>query len=101
MGHAPLGRLVIALVPALAPLATAPAASAADPVIAAAGDVACDPASTSFNGGAGDATHCRQRATSDVLLSGGFAAVLPLGVTQYADGTLDKFTTTYDPSCGR
>src|SRR3954447_3383338 len=101
MGHAPLGRLVVVLAAALAPLATAPAASAADPVIAAAGDVACDPASTSFNGGAGDATHCRQRATSDLLLTGGFAAVLPLGDTQYEDGTLAKFQTSYDPSWGR
>src|SRR3954463_13521705 len=101
MGHARLGRLVIILATALAPLATAPAASAADPVIAAAGDVACDPASTSFNGGAGDSTHCRQRATSDLLLTGGFAAVLPLGDTQYEDGTLAKFQASYDLSWGR
>src|SRR4051812_10579723 len=101
MGHARLGRLVIILATALASLAAAPAASAADPVIAAAGDVACDPASTSFNGGAGDPTHCRQRATSDLLLSAGFAAVLPLGDTQYEDGTLAKFQASYDPSWGR
>src|SRR3954452_19575715 len=101
MGHAPLGRLVIALVTALAPLAAAPAASAADPVIAAAGDVACDPASTSFNGGAGDPTHCRQRATSDLLLSAGFGAVVPLGDPQYQNGTLAKFQASSDPSWGR
>ena len=39
-----------------------------DPVIAAAGDIACDPQSTSFNNGAGTATACRQQHTSDLLL---------------------------------
>jgi acid phosphatase type 7 len=82
-------------------LAVPARALAADPVIAAAGDIACDPASDYFNGGAGDATHCREQATSDVLLSRSYAQVLPLGDTQYENGTLAKFQASYDPSWGR
>ena len=55
-----------------------------DPVIAAAGDIACDPQSTSFNNGAGTATACRQQHTSDLLLDPtvfpDLTAVLPLGI---------------------
>jgi hypothetical protein len=73
-----------------------------DPVIAAAGDIACDPTSGSFNGGAGTANNCRQKATSDLLLGiPQLAAVLPLGDIQYENGALDKFTGSYDPSWGR
>ena len=53
-------------------LAFAPRARAADPVIAAAGDIACDPADTFFNGGLGTATACRMEATSDLALAGVF-----------------------------
>src|SRR3954453_15155361 len=112
----------LAAAPALAAARAAPSsATAADPVIAAAGDIACDPASSDFNGGAGDATHCpqratsdslaaggagdathcRQRATSDLLASGSYAQVLPLGDTQYENGDLTKFQASYDPSWGR
>jgi len=81
---------------------TAPStAVAADPVIAAAGDIACDPASDYFNDGTGDATHCHQQATANLLSSGAYTQVLPLGDTQYENGTLAKFQTSYDPSWGR
>jgi Tol biopolymer transport system component len=76
-------------------------AVAADPVIAAAGDIACDPASTYFNGGVGDATHCRQRYTSDLLIGRGLTATLAMGDTQYEDGVLSKFQGSYDPTWGR
>ncbi|MGH2662829.1 MAG: metallophosphoesterase [Actinomycetota bacterium] len=72
-----------------------------DPVIAAAGDIACDPTSPDFNGGVGTATACRQMATSDLLVNGGFDAVLTLGDNQYEDGTLTEFLNSYDPSWGR
>jgi hypothetical protein len=72
-----------------------------DPVIAAAGDIACDPASTSFFGGAGTSTACRQRYVSDLLTSGGLARVLTLGDNQYEDATLSKFMQSYNPSWGR
>jgi hemolysin type calcium-binding protein/calcineurin-like phosphoesterase family protein len=72
-----------------------------DPVIAAAGDIACDPASALFNGGAGTRENCNQRATSDLLLDGTLAAVLPLGDIQYEDGAYEKFLASYDPTWGR
>nr|MBA2641719.1 metallophosphoesterase [Actinomycetota bacterium] len=71
------------------------------PKIAAAGDIACDPASGSYNGGQGTATECKQRATSDLLVAGDYAAVLTLGDNQYEDGAYDKYTASYGPSWGR
>jgi hypothetical protein len=94
-------RYLCALAVALAALAAPSSAFAADPVIAAAGDIACDPDSAFFNDGAGDSTHCRQRATSDLLTGGSYARVLPLGDTQYENGDLAKFQASYHPSWGR
>ncbi len=75
--------------------------SSTDPVIAAAGDIACDPASPYFNGGAGTNTACAQQRTSDLLASGGITAVLALGDEQYACGSQAQFLQSYDPSWGR
>jgi acid phosphatase type 7 len=72
-----------------------------DPLIAAAGDIACDPASPSFNGGVGRGGRCRELSTSNLLLRMDLARVLELGDAQYEDGTLDKFRRSYDPSWGR
>src|SRR5439155_8251847 len=47
------------------------------------------------------ASECHQRATSDLLVSGGFDAVLPLGDDQYPSGALYDFQTYYDPTWGR
>ena len=77
------------------------ALAATDPVIAAAGDVACDPSSSSFNGGNGTSGACRQRYTSDMLVNGGFAAVLPLGDIQYYCGGYQAWLQSYDLSWGR
>ena len=78
---------------------------ASDPVIAAAGDISCDPQSTFFNNGAGTATACHQRYTSDLMLDPtvfpDLAAVLPLGDLQYENGAYTKFVGSYDPSWGR
>ena len=78
---------------------------ATDPVIGAAGDISCDPQSSSFNGGLGTATECRQKYTSDLLLDTtvfpDLAAVLPLGDLQYEDGAYTRFVGSYDPSWGR
>jgi len=76
-------------------------ARAADPVVAAAGDIACDPADASYNGGAGNAAACRMKDTSDLLAGGGFAAVLLLGDNQYEDGALARYGASYDPTWGR
>ncbi|MDX6642914.1 MAG: hypothetical protein QOD76_876, partial [Solirubrobacteraceae bacterium] len=73
------------------------AAVAADPVIAAAGDIACDPGYTPVN----STTECHQQATSDLFAGGGFAAVLPLGDNQYEDATLAKYNAVFGPTWGR
>jgi hypothetical protein len=71
------------------------------PVVAAAGDIACDPGDPSFNGGQGTASACRMRATSDLLLRTDLAAVLTLGDNQYEDGAAGKFADSYGPTWGR
>src|SRR4051795_1080957 len=82
------------LVVAAALSGAAPVARAADPVIAAAGDVACGPAETGV-------FPCRQGATSDLLVAMNPAAVLGLGDLQYDDGGLDDFNDFYNSSGGR
>jgi hypothetical protein len=80
---------------------TVPPKTGGDPVIGAAGDIACDPTSSSFNAGNGTTGSCRQKAVSDVMLNSNLTAVLTLGDTQYEDGTLTKYQQSYDPSWGR
>jgi calcineurin-like phosphoesterase family protein len=75
--------------------------TASDPVIAAAGDIACDPTESSFNDGLGTSGSCRQKYTSDLLLGTGLTRVLTLGDAQYENGALEKFQLSYDQSWGR
>ena len=72
-----------------------------DPVIAAAGDIACDPAHASFNAGNGTANNCRQKYTSDLVVNQGLAAVLALGDNQYYCGGYEAFLRSYELSWGR
>jgi peptidoglycan/xylan/chitin deacetylase (PgdA/CDA1 family) len=69
-----------------------------DPVIGAAGDIACDPASPAFNNGYGTATDCKAMSTAPLLT--GVDAVLPLGDDQYNCGGLSAFQQSYDQSWG-
>lgn len=69
--------------------------SPSDPVIAAAGDIACEP------GGQVTARTCQHKATSDLLLQRPLAAVLTLGDEQYVQGRLKNFQTQYGPTWGR
>lgn len=71
------------------------------PVIAAAGDIACDPADASFDQGRGTNAACRQLATSNLLVRGRYTAVLTLGDNQYEDGAYTKYLASYAPSWGR
>jgi acid phosphatase type 7 len=91
--------LLIAVAIAIVAIASAAAlpraAAASDPVIAAAGDIACGVGSKV------SAIACHQTATSNMLLGAGLAAVLPLGDLQYERGALDAFAAVYDPSWGR
>jgi len=95
----------VGLIPALSPPVSAATAGQqaqlSDPVIAAAGDVACDPTNTSFNGGNGASNSCRQKYTSDLLVGAGLAAVLNLGDNQYYCGGYQAFLQSYDLSWGR
>ena len=90
--------MVVATIALAGPTAVA---HAADPVIAAAGDIACDPADSGFNGGNGASTRCRQKYTSNLLVNAGLAKVLTLGDNQYDSAQLDDFNASYDPSWGR
>jgi hypothetical protein len=87
------------------PVPSAPDSASDAPItgtrIAAAGDIACDPASSSYEGGAGTDDDCRQAATSDLLVGAGYAAVLALGDLQYENGAADAFLESYDPTWGR
>jgi calcineurin-like phosphoesterase family protein/fibronectin type III domain protein len=85
---------VLTVLGLLAVLAGAPAAQA-DPVVAAAGDTACD-SSVPL------ASTCRQAATSDILVGmDPLDAVLALGDEQYECGELANFQAFYDPTWGR
>jgi hypothetical protein len=77
------------------------AQSAPDPIIAAAGDIACDPINSVFNNGNGNPNACRQKFTSDLLVNANLAAVLDLGDNQYFCGSIQAFQQSYDPSWGR
>jgi len=71
-------------------------------LVAAAGDIACDPTDPGFNGGNGSASVCAQKATSDLVVADpAISAVLPLGDEQYGCGGLAAFQQAYDASWGR
>jgi acid phosphatase type 7 len=64
-------------------------------VIAAAGDIACEP------GGPVTPATCQQKATSDLLLRQHLDGVLTLGDEQYVTGLLKNFHAVYGPTWGR
>ncbi len=67
-----------------------------DPVVAAAGDIAC---AADAAVGAGS---CRHKAVSDKILADtAVGTVLMLGDAQYPDGTLADFQASYHPTWGR
>jgi hypothetical protein len=85
-------------------LPRAQAALSGDPVVAAVGDIACDPANSGYNGGNGDSQDCRQKATANLLAPTGAVgpvdAVLALGDEQYNCGGLSAYQQVYDPTWG-
>ena len=66
-------------------------------VVAAAGDIVCDPSHSNFGGGSSGS--CQHRATDNLLTDAD--AVLTVGDLQYENGTLAKFNTAYDPTWGQ
>src|SRR6267378_3063079 len=95
---APTGRAVVRPIVLLALVAgmlvPAATASAADPVIAAAGDISCSSTTVQSD-------RCHQKATSDLLVNAGLSAVLTLGDAQYQNGGFSDFMNYYDKSWGR
>jgi chitodextrinase len=67
----------------------------ADPVIYAAGDIACEPGSSTTS------TQCRERYTSDIILNGGATKALALGDLQYNSASLSNLQNSYDKTWGR
>ena len=76
-----------------------------DPVLAAAGDIACDPLFPDYNGGDGTGDECRHKHTSDVLVGLGLDplrdAVAVLGDGAYQCGSLKSYQQSFDPTWGR
>jgi hypothetical protein len=72
-----------------------------EPVVAAAGDIACGPNDSAFNYGEGQVGVCRQRLTSDLLMRMDLSAVLTPGDIQYPIGAYDAFQQSFHPSWGR
>jgi hypothetical protein len=74
---------------------TATAATPVDQVIYAAGDVACEPGSSTTS------TKCHERKTSDIILNGGASKALALGDLQYNSASLSNLRNSYDKTWGR
>jgi acid phosphatase type 7 len=71
-----------------------------DPVIAAAGDIACDPEDPNFNHLDGTASHCVMKFTAQAISSDPPDAVLALGDLQYDCAGYQAFLQSYDLSWG-
>jgi len=69
-------------------------ALAADPVIVAAGDIAC-------GGDSDPGADCKDAAVADAVAAANPTAVLQLGDVQYEDGQLEYFQQYYDKTWGR
>jgi len=77
-------------------------ADSPDPVIAAVGDMACDPSSSSFKGGAGTASACAElRMSGAVVHDSTVQGVLGLGDYQYYCGDAHDWAVSYQPTWGR
>jgi hypothetical protein len=73
------------------------------PVIAAAGDIACDPSYSGFNGGNGSRSRevCQAKSVAGLITAQHVVAVLPLGDLQYECGSSTAFQRSYAQSWGR
>jgi len=98
-------RLAAALGRGAAALRAGPSSEVApatgSPLIAAAGDIACDPTSPSFRNGAGTAMSCKELAVSNLVIAQHPTAVVTLGDTQYECGDASAFQASFGPSWGR
>jgi len=74
--------------------------AASDPVIAAAGDIACESADATPEADERGSPVCHQAATAKLIAALRPAAVLALGDEQYPDGALAQFKSGYDKTWG-
>ncbi|MEX0992170.1 MAG: metallophosphoesterase [Actinomycetota bacterium] len=97
-----LGVVVATVLSAGITPAAAPATvrGPADPVIAAAGDIACDPRNPAFRKGNGTGSLCRAADTTRRIERLDPDAVLTLGDNQYDHGRLKAFRRSYRRSWG-
>ena len=86
---------VVASMPLVLALPATVTQAAGDPVIAAAGDITCQPPAKVR------ANACHQQATADLLGQLPYDAVLPLGDGQYDCGTLSGYQQVYAPTWGK
>lgn len=70
-------------------------------MVAALGDIACDPQSPEFRSGAGTGTECTMRATAQLASRLRPTTVLTLGDTQYEDNAYWKYMASFAPTWGR
>jgi len=80
---------------------TGVASQGGDTVIAAAGDIACDPDDPNFNGGNGKGIRCNEFKTANQLKTDSTVdLILGLGDFQYSCDDLGDYTLSYTPSWG-
>ncbi len=87
--------------PTPTPTPTPPPTSGKPVVVVAAGDIACDPSSSSWNNNNGTSSACRHKYTAQLAAAQGPDYVFALGDTQYEDGALAKYQQSYDPTWGQ
>ena len=76
--------------------------SSNNPIIGTAGDIACSPTDSRYNGGNGTGSACMQKATANLLgTMTDLTAILPLGDQVYQCGELANFNTVYNTTWGR
>lgn len=72
-----------------------------DPVVVAAGDIACDPLDSVNKGGIGSTNWCHQKFTGELLPGLHPTVILTLGDNQYLDGNLRAFGQSFGTTWGR
>lgn len=96
-----LARTFVAVAVCLSGISASAPAAGAYATVGAAGDIACSPRSSYFNGGYGTATRCHMRQTASVLSRMSPDRVLPLGDLQYERGEYSHFLSSYHRTWGR
>lgn len=98
---APLTSATTAPTTTIAPTTTTmPTTAAGDPVIVAAGDIACGANDPFLNKLNGTATACRAKYTAQLILQINPMFLLPLGDEQYLGGLMSDFLASYDKTWG-